>query len=225
MILHAAISTVVHEMLIKHDIEVGRISLFDWNSIGINGEISFGMQTTIEEEERCFFMKIKPDESFGFEEQKMDLFELNEYTDCVNIFTDAKDVSGIIRYSNGDINVIRETSWFAIPEIEKIHGELSVGNTYLCGKEPRQELLYAITDIKLFGRDDRRYYFVGIIGEGMRTNVAHAANIRMVEPYKNSVLRFEDLLPLMNVTFVRNGQLTVMPFPFKYLREYIRFMK
>ena len=143
----------------------------------------------------------------------------------LNIFADSKEVSGIIRYSNEDINVIRETSWFTIPEIEKIHGELSEGNTYLRGKAPRQELLSAITDIKLFGQGDRKYYFVGIIGEGMRTNVAHAANIRMVEPYKNSVLRFEDLLPLMNVTFVRNGQLTVMPFPFKYLREYIHTVR
>ena len=221
----AAISTVVHEMLIKHDIEVGRISLFDWGGIGINDKISFGTQTTIDDVERYFFMKIEPDGSFEFEEQKMDLFALNEYTDCVNIFAGSKEVSGIIRYSNGDINVIREASWFTIPEIEKIHSELSEGNTYLRGKAPRQELLSAITDIKLFGQGDRKYYFVGIIGEGMRTNVAHAANIRMVEPYKNSVLRFEDLLPLMNVTFVRNGQLTVMPFPFKYLREYIQSMK
>ena len=221
----AAISTVVHEMLIKHDIEVGRISLFDWDSIGINNEISFGMRATIDDLERYFFMRIKPDGSFGFEEQKMDLFELNEYTDCVNIFTDAKDVSGIISYSNGDINVIRETSWFTIPEIEKIHDELSAGNTYLRGKTPRQELLSAVTDIKLFGQGNRKYYFVGIIGEGMRTNVAHAANIRMIEPYKNSILRFEELLPLMNVTFVRNGQLTVMPFQFKYRREYIHTVR
>lgn len=218
----AAISTVVHEMLIKHDIEVGRISLFDWDRIGINNAISFGMRATIDEEERYFFMKIKPDGAFGFEEQKMDLFAFNEYTDCVNIFTDAKDVSGIIRYSDGDINIIRETSWVTIPEIDKIYEELSAGNTYLRGKEPRQELLSAVTDIKLFEQGNRKYYFVGIIGEGMRTNVAHAANVRMIEPYKNSVLRFEELLPLMNVTFVRNGQLTVMPFPFKYLREYIR---
>lgn len=218
----AAISTVVHELLIKHDIEIGRISLFDWDSIGIHNEISFGMRATIDEEERYFFMKIKPDGSFGFEEQKMDLFVFNEYTDCVNIFTDAKDVAGIIRYSNGDINIIRETSWFTLPEIEKIHEELSAGNTRLRGKAPRQELLAAITDIKLFDQDKRKYYFVGIIGEGMRTNVAHAANIRMFEPYRNAILKFEYLLPLMNVTFVRNGQLTVMPFPFKYLREYIR---
>ena len=33
-------------------------------------------------------------------------------------------------------------------------------------------------------------------------------------------LEYEELLPLMAVEFVRNGQYTVLPFPFKYLREY-----
>ena len=34
-------------------------------------------------------------------------------------------------------------------------------------------------------------------------------------------LEYEELLPLMAVEFVRNSQYTVLPFPFKYLREYI----
>ena len=34
-------------------------------------------------------------------------------------------------------------------------------------------------------------------------------------------LEYEELLPLMAVEFVRNGQYTVLPFPFKYLREYV----
>lgn len=221
----AAITTVVHELLIKHDIEKGCISLFDWSSIGMQEAISFGMRAVIHWEERYFFMTIQPDGSFGFEEQRMDLFALNEYADCVSIFGDSPDVAGVIRYANGAINVIRETSWVTIPEIEKIHRELSAGNTYLRGKEARQDFLSAITDIKLFDQGKCKYYFVGIIGEGMRTNVANAANIRMIEPYKESALRFEELLPLMNVTFVRNGQLTVVPFPFKYLREYIRSLR
>lgn len=33
---------------------------------------------------------------------------------------------------------------------------------------------------------------------------------------------FDKLLPTMNVTFVHNGQLTVLPFPFKYLREFVK---
>lgn len=34
-------------------------------------------------------------------------------------------------------------------------------------------------------------------------------------------LEYEEMLPLMAVEFVRNSQYTVLPFPYKYLREYI----
>ena len=34
-------------------------------------------------------------------------------------------------------------------------------------------------------------------------------------------LEYEEALPLMAVEFVRNSQYTVLPFPFKYLREYM----
>lgn len=215
----AAISTVIHELLIKRDIINKKLSLFDWYAIG--EPISFGVFTTINDEERYFFMNIKADGTFDFVEQKLDFLGMNEYTDCVNIFSDSKDVAGIIKYDNGDINVIRNTSWYTIPEIEKIYMELSNDNTYLRNKEMRDELLSSVTDIKMFEDNKCQYYFVGVIGNGMRANVSNAANIRMIEPYNNSKLRFNEVLPLMNVTYVRNNQLTVVPFPFKYLREYI----
>lgn len=68
-----------------------------------------------------------------------------------------------------------------------------------------------------------QYYLVGTIGEGMRWNIPRAANIRKIEGNSGAQVMFERLLPLMNVTFVHNGQLTVLPFPFKYLREYLQF--
>lgn len=49
-----------------------------------------------------------------------------------------------------------------------------------------------------------------------------AVNIRKIEVYKDSQELFSRLLPLMDVGFVSNGQLTVIPFPFKYLREYVK---
>lgn len=85
----------------------------------------------------------------------------------------------------------------------------------------RENLLSSVIDIKYFQNDGAAYYFVGTIGEGMKYLLHTAANIRKIEPYGNAPLLFEALLPLMNVTFVRNGQLTIMPFPFKYLREHI----
>ena len=54
----------------------------------------------------------------------------------------------------------------------------------------------------------------------MKYNMERASVIREVQAVENSPLIFKDLLPLMGVEFVRYGMLTVMPFPFKYLREY-----
>ena len=220
-----AISTVVHELLIKSDLKAGKISLFDWTSLNLNEDISFGMCASDEFTEHYFFIHIHPDGSFFIIEQEPSLFEQTEYSDCVQIFEDAKlhseTIKGIIRDSHGNINIIKDTGWVTIPEIFRIHDELENGNTALRGKEMRENLLSSVIDIKYFQNDNAAYYFVGTIGAGMKYLLHTAANIRKIEPYGSASLLFESLLPLMNVTFVRNGQLTIIPFPFKYLREHI----
>ena len=174
-------------------------------------------------------MSVHPDGTFDIYEQTYDLFEINKFTQCVDIFENAKinseNVKGIIRDGSGNINIIKDTGWFTIPEINDIKSELINGNTKLRGKVKRDELLSSCLDIKMFDDKQSKYYFVGTIGNGMRYLVNRAANIRKIEPFDDSELIFEKLLPLMNVTFVRNGQLTVLPFPFKYLREYIKYIE
>lgn len=220
-----AISTVVHELLIKSDLQVGQIRLFNWKSLKLNEVFSFGMRAFDEATEHYFFMQIHPDGNFSIIEQKLNLFEQAEYNDCVRIFDEAKlhseTVKGIIRDSHGNINIIKDTGWVTIPEIFRIRRELENCNTAFRGKEMREELLSSVVDIKYFKNDGAAYYFVGTIGAGMNYLLHTAANIRKIESYGNEPLLFEKLLPLMNVTFVRNGQLTIVPFPFKYLREYI----
>ena len=229
----SAVSQVIHELLIKHDIERRKISLFNWDELGMLDNVTFGMGIPGTEQNsanRFFFMRIQPDGSFEFIEQKDELVEsANEYSDCVNILADslenAKDVAGLVRFGNGDINIIRKTNLFTIPEFEDICDELKAGNNQLRKKENRDKMLSSITDIKLYEENGVQYYFVGVIGNGMQENVVNAANIRKIEPYYNSKLRFDELLPLMNVAFVRNNQLTVVPFPFKYLKEYVKTMQ
>ena len=55
----------------------------------------------------------------------------------------------------------------------------------------------------------------------MKAKVENSANIRRIEKYHDSELIIDKILPLMDTTLIRNGQLTVLPYPFKYLREYI----
>lgn len=221
-----AISTVIHEMLIKDDLVKQRISLFDWSKLGLEEDIDFGIEVTDEQNTKYIFMTIHPNGTFNISEQTLNLFEANKYNQCVEIFENAKinseKVHGIIRDALGNINIIKDTGWFTIPEIHSIKSELANGNTKLRGKEKRDELLSSCLDIKMFNDGVSEYYFVGTIGNGMRWLINRAANIRMIEPFEDSSLMFEKLLPLMNVTFVHNGQLTIIPFPFKYLREYIK---
>ena len=224
-----AISTVIHEVLIKNDIEAGRISLFDWKELGFNEDISFGTEAKFDEVTKYFFMKVHPDGSFDIREQEFTLFEMNEYTDCVNIFEDAKTkgetVRGLIRDGHGRINIIKDTGIITLPEAEEIKNLLASGDTKLRGKERREELLSSCLDIKTHTEDGRQFYYVGTIGEGMRWKIPRAANVRCIEGYQGAPLMFDKLLPTMNVTFVHNGQLTVLPFPFKYLREFINDLK
>lgn len=64
-------------------------------------------------------------------------------------------------------------------------------------------------------------YSVGEIGNGMQYTMERASLLREIRAVAGSRLIFYELLPLMGVEFVRYGMITVPPFPFKYLRDYI----
>lgn len=215
-----AIRTVINELVIKNDIQNGMLSLFDWSQFRFESDLSFGV-TTGGEAPRYFFMNISPDGKFSFSEQKLDLFSYNEYSSCVEIFDGDNQIKGIIKFSDDDILAIRDTDLFTIPEMNELHDELSKGNTSLRNKESRDEYLTSLTEIRNYNLDGNEYYFVGVCGTGMKTKLQTAALIRSVTQVKNGNSNFSRLLPLMNVSYVRNNQLTVIPFPFKYLREYI----
>lgn len=61
-------------------------------------------------------------------------------------------------------------------------------------------------------------YYVG--AKSKRLSYPNACCIRKVIALGEK-LEYEEMLPLMAVEFVRNSQYTVLPFPYKYLREYI----
>ena len=63
-------------------------------------------------------------------------------------------------------------------------------------------------------------YYVGAKGNNKKTKYPNACCMRKVISL-GETLEYEEALPLMTVELVRNSQFTVLPFPFKYLREYI----
>ena len=85
-----------------------------------------------------------------------------------------------------------------------------------------------MTDIRYFidektaGEDIRSFnYYAGIRSNDLNQSLRNACVVREVRT-DDGDLEFEELLPLMAVDFVRIAQYTVLPFPFKYLKEYAK---
>lgn len=87
------------------------------------------------------------------------------------------------------------------------------------GKETREHLYDAILDIKYLPEESM--YWVGSIGNGLNNfKIERGCPVRQITGHNDDSVFFSDLLGLMNVDLIRNAQLTVLPFPFKYIREY-----
>ena len=300
----AAVMNIVKELCIKQDIQRGKLSMINWADFAFAADWIFGIVL----EKRYFFMTIHPDGSFDIQEMQRDLFSMNEYDAYMDYFSADKGyasgnysgVLGIIKDAKGNINLIKDTSIFSLPDfmnlgklLENLSGSarftgaelmalfqdilqsteekkvreeveqilpglqgdrdytkeeilemFSGRNTkkaivkyifentgillyaYLRGEEARKEYLSGTLDINYFTLSPSLARFcVGEIGSGMKYSMERASLLREIEAVEGSSLIFKELLPLMGVEFVRYGMLTVIPFPFKYLREYAMMEK
>ncbi|KXS42421.1 MAG: hypothetical protein AWU59_1652 [Methanolobus sp. T82-4] len=90
-------------------------------------------------------------------------------------------------------------------------------------KENRGTLFDASLNVNYFGEtDSEAYYFVGKRLDSLKSSL-DSCHLRKIVADKGSKLVFKEILKTMDVDFVRTGQSTVLPFPFKYLREYEKF--
>lgn len=82
-------------------------------------------------------------------------------------------------------------------------------------------------DIKYFGENESEaFYFVGARKDSVsKYSFSNACHLRKIKAVDGSKLVFKDILKTMDVDFVKTGQSTVLPFPFKYIREYIEMEK
>lgn len=69
------------------------------------------------------------------------------------------------------------------------------------------------------------YYFVGERRADIQSSFKNACHLRKVVAVEGSKLILDEILQTMNVDFVKTGQSTVIPFPFKYIREYAEQQK
>lgn len=87
------------------------------------------------------------------------------------------------------------------------------------GKDVLEELMGGALGIRQFTQGNAQYYYGGRRPKSLQHSLPHACRIRKVTS-TGGAPHFERYLPLLEVEFVRTGAWTVLPFPFKYLREW-----
>ena len=93
-----------------------------------------------------------------------------------------------------------------------------IGNT-LKSAQNRESLFSPVLGIRHFCEGDAQYYYAGYLGKSMNRSLPHACRIRKVCS-TGQTLQFQRYLPLLEVDFIRANGWTVIPFTFKYLREW-----
>lgn len=86
-------------------------------------------------------------------------------------------------------------------------------------KDVLEELMGGTLGIRQFTQGNAQYYYGGRLPKSLQHSLPHACRIRKVTS-TGGTPHFERYLPLLEVEFVRTGAWTVLPFPFKYLREW-----
>ncbi len=214
-------NTIIHELLIKDDIRKRTISTYNWTENGYRGNWKFIEKITENNVSKFCCMDVEPDGTFEISVNDYNLFNMAEYAKYEDAFQMNKDTIAIVEDPDGNINSIVDTNQFTVPNLNGIKQELIARNNKLKNKEKREELLTSMIDINSYGDGDGINYYVGTAQDMLQYTSNNAVLIRKVDPAPGSSLVFGELLPLMNVMFVKNGQLTVIPFPFKYIREYM----
>ena len=239
-ISEAACLVLINELIVKKDlIQNQRITITDWTSFGFNNPVDFCWhekeiinEKTNEGINHYYFMDIKPDGSFEIAERTKDLFNQEKFEKIEEIFElnnmkaerhnkYNEKYTGLVLNDKEEINIIQETPFIMLPNSSVIYEDLKVGKISR-KKEDLIKYFSGCLDIYYKATGDSILYSSGQIGSGMNTSIARASHIRKIIPHKESGLFFLNYLETMNVTFIRNGQLTVIPFPFKYLREYVK---
>ena len=214
------VSALFYNLFIKEELRKGKIELFDWTSLHLSEDTVF----VIELNDKYYGMVIAEDGSFKLMGERMLCDTYKDQMLQLRLFLDLNDKIGknpeciIIR--GKQINVIYPTDLMLLPDLELLKTELEKEKPSVKNKENRVRILNSITDLKTFEFNDEFYYLSGAIGDGMQSSLTKGCVPRKVVPAAGSELFIADYLPTLEVTFVRNKQMTVLPFPVKYLREF-----
>lgn len=223
----AVMNVIVKELMIKDDLRRGSISLYDWKALGLEGDVSFSSCHIVTEGRMSFpdsyyTLTVHPDGSFNYSSTSLmdsgceDTFLWE--TDCR-----AMDPEYIVTDWRGNRCIVRRTNLTPIPDDEGMRscfrGYRKNGPRGCVNKD---NYINCILDLSISEMDGRTYFISGYNRNNLDSVLKKSPNIRWIESTPGSEKLKSLMLELMKVPFVRYNQLTVAPFPIKYLNEVMR---
>ncbi len=211
------INTILKELAIKLNLRDRVLTMDNWVAHGFTGNYVFGAlydnrlyYLTVDPLGRISYISKDDDFSSFFDPNLQGLTEKMEDSPLKGKF--------IVQDDKGSVNIIGKTELITLPtkDIFSAHE--------IRGKVARPVYLSGVTDINFYDATEGPMFNVGPQGSGMKKKLPKASRLYKVEVVTGKEI-MSDLLPLMAVAFVRYGDYTVLPYPFKYLREYIEIAK
>ena len=208
--------TILKELVIKNDIITNKtITMDKWGDRLYEKNWVFG----IEQNDARYMMLIFPngafkifkDEGFGILPFKCQYEEVEK---AATILRDSKDkTKSVVVDQNGNSILLYRSGMCVMPKEEILHLD---HNKH--GRPVMDEYFAGGYDTTIYQRGLSSYYSSGI-PHGSPATVPNATNIYSVKVMhgENTI---DSLLKTFGVPFVRLESFTVLPFPFKYVREY-----
>ena len=215
----AQLITVFKELLIKNDIinHAHRFSYDDWTQYKFKNEYTFIIK---ENDDRIFKMSIKPSGKYTIFEEQIDLFNSYENNRYINIFRNNKNVQLVVIDDRDNLNAIERTEIITLPNSE-VFNTLPISKS----KKKSEELYAGLCGINYYEINNTCYYNVGQTLNNIHMQISKASHFYKVICINDSECIMPNILELMSVGFVKFNEITVLPYPIKYLREYINISK
>lgn len=204
----STIRTALTNLLIKNDVLERKVRVFD--SVPA-GEWTYYYTVKIDGKKPTYYVTLNEGQlSFG----KVDLVDLPKLAPYFNEL-----VAGGGRFlvvHDGKFALVKDTGRFIMPDYADAVRQFEAGKAIATRSNVAKENALASL-LELNQVSGKNQYFVGMLAQELNTKWANAIHIYEL----SGDLEAKDLLAQMDNLIVKNLQLAVVPFPIKYLREYL----
>lgn len=207
--------TIIKELEIKNEIINHRKILIDnWKSYDNKKSYVFGLMI----ENTSYFMNVSPSGDFKLIKRSglFASFKEELYRKLERILFGIKGEEKLIVADDSDnVNVISDSGIIPLPNKELFDSESPRG------KEMKEKALAGILDINVYKNiDGSHQYSSGPIGKTLNISIPTAPHIYNVAIQQGEEI-VTSLTETLGVQFVKYNSFTVLPYPFKYIREWI----